>query len=60
MSTRILTLASGTGTNFQAVVQAIQEIQLQRCRVVQLITDRPGTGAAHFARENDIPVADLN
>lgn len=55
--TRILSLASGRGSNFQAVVRAIQGGRIPEGRAVGLIVDRQGTGAADFAAANDIPVS---
>ena len=55
-SIKIAVLASGRGSNFQAVQTAIERGEVRNCRISLLITDRPGTLAEKFARENDIPV----
>ena len=57
---RTLALASGRGSNFQAVVQAIANGELTRCEFVGLIVDRPKTGAADFASALGIPVFELD
>lgn len=54
MSRRILVLASGGGTNFQALVEAKRSGLLQGT-LVGLLTDRPGTGAEDRARKAGIP-----
>ena len=54
---RILTLASGRGSNFQAVVRALHSGVITGGDAVGLVTDRPDTGAEEFACEKDIPVS---
>lgn len=58
--TRILALASGRGSNFQAVVRALQAGRIPEGRPVGLIVDRKETGAAEFAAANEIPVSVLD
>lgn len=48
-------LASGSGTTFQAVIDAVASGQLP-WRVNLLVVDRPGTGAAERAAVTGIPV----
>jgi len=52
---RILTLASGRGSNFKAVVGAIQSGRISGGAVIGLITDRRGAGAQEFADREGIP-----
>jgi len=54
--TEILVLASGRGSNFRAVIEAIESGRLSECRIIGLITDREGTGGADLANEKKIPV----
>lgn len=56
----IVALASGNGTNFRCVVNAIKDGSLSGMRIIGLITDRPGTGASDFARDEGIPVFELD
>ena len=46
---RIVVLASGTGTNFRALVQAVQSARINHADFVALIVDRPNTGAQKLA-----------
>ena len=46
--------ASGSGTNFQSVIDAIESGQIQ-ARISGLITNRPEAGAIKRAQEHDIP-----
>lgn len=46
--------ASGSGTNFQSVIDAINSGRLQ-ARISGLISDRTGAGAINRAEANDIP-----
>lgn len=55
MTRRIAVLASGRGSNFQAVIDAIRAGKLP-ARCVALITDNPEAYAIGRAREADIPV----
>lgn len=52
--TQIAVFASGRGSNFRAIYQKIEQGYLP-CRISVLITDRPGAGALHFAKEKGIP-----
>ncbi len=49
-------LASGRGSNFQAVLRALSEGRITGTEITVLITDRPGTGAEELAKESGIPV----
>lgn len=57
---RTVVLASGRGSNFQAVLDGIRGGSVRDCEIVGLITDRPGTGAEQLVRdrglENDITI----
>lgn len=53
-------LASGRGSNFTAVVEAYKAGRIENVQFAGLLTDRPGTGAADYARANQIPVVELN
>ncbi len=55
---RIAVFASGGGTNFQAILDAIQRGELP-AEVCLLVTDRPTAGAIERARTHEIPVAIL-
>jgi phosphoribosylglycinamide formyltransferase-1 len=55
MKKRIAVLASGRGSNFQAVIDAIQEGKIPAC-CVALITDNPKAYVIERARQADIPV----
>jgi phosphoribosylglycinamide formyltransferase-1 len=55
MTCRIVVLASGRGSNFQAVIDAIQAGSIP-ARCVALITDNPGAYAIERAEKANIPV----
>jgi phosphoribosylglycinamide formyltransferase-1 len=55
MKKRIAVLASGRGSNFQAVIEAIQDGKI-RATCVALITDNPKAYAIERARNAKIPV----
>jgi phosphoribosylglycinamide formyltransferase-1 len=59
MTKRIAVLASGRGSNFQAVIDAIRSRQVPAicCR---LLTDNPGAYAIERAKAADIPVTILD
>lgn len=46
--------ASGSGTNFQSVIDAIDSGQIE-ARITGLITNRPDAGAIKRAKKHDIP-----
>jgi phosphoribosylglycinamide formyltransferase-1 len=53
--TRIAVLASGRGSNFQAVIDRVQDGSIP-ADIVRLITDNPFAYAIQRARDADIPV----
>ena len=55
MKKRIAVLASGRGSNFQAVIEAIQDGKIP-ATCVALITDNPKAYAIERARNAKIPV----
>ena len=59
MTRRIAVLASGRGSNFQAVIDAIKAGKLP-ARCVALITDNPKAYAIERAQKADIPVIVLD
>jgi len=52
---RIVILASGRGSNFRAIVDAVDHGELRGCHIVSLIVDRPGTGAEEIALTENLP-----
>jgi formyltetrahydrofolate-dependent phosphoribosylglycinamide formyltransferase len=54
---RVAVLASGGGTNLQALLDALTNSPL--ARVVRVITNRPDTGAVERARQSGIPTTVL-
>ncbi len=52
---QIVVLASGRGSNFQAIVSAIQQGMI-RARCIALISDNPLAVAVDFAKDVNIPV----
>ncbi|MCB1172821.1 MAG: phosphoribosylglycinamide formyltransferase [Leptospiraceae bacterium] len=57
---QVIVLASGRGSNFKAVLDAIDSGQLKGCQISGLITDRLHTGAAVVARQAGIAVFELD
>ncbi len=55
---RLVALASGRGSNFRAVAEAVRDRSLDG-ELVGLIVDRTQTGAASIAREFGVPVFEL-
>ncbi|MCS7205728.1 MAG: phosphoribosylglycinamide formyltransferase [Leptospiraceae bacterium] len=53
---RLLALASGRGSNFLAILKAIESKEIPNAKMVGLITDRENTGAEQHARNYQIPV----
>jgi len=49
-------MASGRGSNFTAVLDALHSGVIKTAEIAALITDRKNTGAEQTARENGIPV----
>jgi formyltetrahydrofolate-dependent phosphoribosylglycinamide formyltransferase len=54
---RLAVFASGRGTNFRAIVDHTTMDILRGVEVRLLVTNIPGTAAAHFANERSIPVS---
>ena len=52
---QLVFFASGSGTNFQSVIDAVKEGEID-ANIAGLIVNKPGTGAAERAAKNDIPV----
>ena len=52
----IIVFASGSGTNFQSIIDAVQRGDIP-ARIKGLITDRHDIGAINRAKKNDIEVA---
>ncbi|REL33107.1 phosphoribosylglycinamide formyltransferase [Rhodohalobacter sp. SW132] len=52
---KLLFFASGSGTNFQAVIDAVESGSLNT-KIVGLITNREDAGAIHRAKDHNIPV----
>jgi phosphoribosylglycinamide formyltransferase-1 len=48
-------LASGSGSNFEALVHRCRQADAPCCEVVQLIVNRPGCGAIERARDLGVP-----
>lgn len=55
---KLVVLASGSGSNFQAIIDAIAQGDI-KARIAGLIAGKPGIGAIEKARKNDIPVVIL-
>lgn len=52
----IVVFASGTGTNFQAIIDAIARGDITDARICGLIASKPGIQAIQRAHQNSIPV----
>ncbi len=55
----IVVFASGSGTNFQSIIDAVQRGELT-ARITGLITNKPRIGAIDRARQHDIPTKVIN
>lgn len=53
---KIAVFASGTGSNFSAILESIQSKKITNVEVVLLVSDRPEALAVQKAREAGIPV----
>lgn len=53
----IVVFASGSGTNFQSIIDAIESQRITSASIAGLITNNPDAGAIERARKHDIPVA---
>lgn len=50
-------LVSGGGTNLQAIIDKIKSGYLSNCKIVTVVSGRPGVRALERAQQNDIPSA---
>lgn len=57
---RTVVLASGAGTNFEAVLLAIASGGITNCEICGLIVDRKDSGAAKIASRGNIPVTTVD
>ncbi|MBW7859220.1 MAG: phosphoribosylglycinamide formyltransferase, partial [Leptonema sp. (in: Bacteria)] len=59
---RIVALASGRGSNFAAILAAVQSKTILNAEMVGLVVDRPSTGAQNHAEKSNIEctVVDYN
>lgn len=59
---RIVALASGRGSNFAAILAAIQSKIIPNSEMVGLVVDRPSTGAQNHAQQSNVEctVVDYN
>jgi formyltetrahydrofolate-dependent phosphoribosylglycinamide formyltransferase len=55
----IVVFASGSGTNFQSIIDATQNGSLE-ARITGLVSNKDHAGALHRAKENNIPAFVLN
>ncbi len=53
---RLAIFASGSGTNFEAIVQSSRQGRIPRMTPVLLVCDRPGAGVLERAKKLEIPV----
>jgi phosphoribosylglycinamide formyltransferase-1 len=53
---RLLALASGRGSNFLAILKALESKEIPNAKMVGLITDRENTGAEEYAKKYQVPV----
>jgi len=57
---KIAVFASGTGSNFTAILEAIQSKKITSVQVVLLVSDRPEALAVQKAKDESIPVFTFN
>jgi phosphoribosylglycinamide formyltransferase 1 len=57
---KIAVFASGTGSNFAAILEAIQSKKITNVEVVLLVSDRPEALAVKKAKDKSIPVFSFN
>lgn len=57
---KIAVFASGTGSNFAAILEAIHSKQITNAEVVLLVSDRPEALAVQKAQDDSIPVFTFN
>jgi phosphoribosylglycinamide formyltransferase 1 len=56
----IAVFASGKGSNFQAILEAIQTGSIRNAQIVIVISNDANAGALAIARANDIPAVHMN
>ncbi len=56
----IAVLASGRGSNFQAILEAIEEGKIRNASIVVVISNNSDAGALEIARANNIPALHLS
>jgi len=56
----IAVLASGKGSNFKAILEAIEEKKISNAKIVCVVSNNPGAGALMIAREHNIPALHMN
>ncbi len=56
----VAVFASGQGSNFKAILDAIRTGTIRNARVVLLISNNSGAGALMIAREHQIPAAHIS
>ena len=59
MVTKIAVFASGSGSNFQAIQEAIERGEL-KAKIEMIVTDKPGAYVVTRATNHQIPVLELN
>lgn len=57
---RIAVMASGRGSNFRAIHEALARIEEPPARIVLCISNNPSPGAFDYARDNGIPTIRLS
>jgi phosphoribosylglycinamide formyltransferase-1 len=57
---KAVVLASGRGSNFEAILSAIKDQRILNLTIELLLTDRPDTGAAILAGQHGIAVRELD
>ena len=57
---RIAVFASGRGSNFRAILQAIHEGRIRNAEIVLVVSSNPDAGILDSARAHDIPAVHLD
>jgi phosphoribosylglycinamide formyltransferase-1 len=52
---RIAVFASGKGSNFEAVLNSIENSRIRNAEIVCVLSDNPNAGALEIAKNNNIP-----
>ena len=58
MVSKIAVFASGSGSNFQAIAEAIERAELN-AQIELVVTDKPGAFVVERAKKFNIPVLEL-